>query len=134
MIEHHLEPGEEVLHGFQARSGPDPTEPVWSLLEPLHDLRLLVVSHPRLVLTTDRRVLLVRASWWFRREAREVIGSFPLGSLGVVREGSDWDELGLGSEQLWAASEAREDVRASLAAAVAWRARCAPATSSCSPS
>jgi hypothetical protein len=103
-----------VLHGFQARSGPDPTEPVWSLLEPLHDLRLLLVSQPRLVLTTDRRVLLVRASWWFRREAREVIGSFPLGSLGIVREASEWDELGLGSERLWSRADARDAVRASL--------------------
>jgi hypothetical protein len=114
-VRRHLEPGEHVLHAFPARSGPDPNEPGWTVVELLHDLRMLVVSHPRLVLATTGRILLVRASWWFRREAREVLGDFPLGALDVVREGEDWDELGLGSERLWSEARVRDTVRRAAA-------------------
>jgi hypothetical protein len=61
-VRRHLESGEQVLHAFPARSGPDPTEPRRTVVELVHDGACSSSAGRASCSRPPSRILLVRAS------------------------------------------------------------------------
>jgi hypothetical protein len=100
----YLEPGEQVRHTFLAVGGPSP----W-LMALAGSALYLIFTKPRIVVVTDRRILLLKASKMVQSKPKGVEASGPHVTLGPVK--GLWAPIHLG-DKLYVHKRFHKDVDA----------------------
>jgi hypothetical protein len=104
-----LEPGEQVQAAFTVQSGPSP---YWSLLT--YIVLFLVKLHA--IVVTDRRILIIRASFWKASSLKHIESALPratrLGPLSGL-----WGKLELDGRRYWCHKRFHKDAAAADALA-----------------
>jgi hypothetical protein len=108
-VQRFLEPGEEVQAIFGAQTGPSPYFLFLAYIFVFWFKYFLVV-------VTDRRILLARASIWRTTQAQEVVATYPRETrLGPVS--GLWGKIELGGNRYWVHKRFHSDVAAADAKA-----------------
>jgi hypothetical protein len=101
-----LEPDEQVRHVFIGQTGPSPYFALLSYLI------LIFFAKMRMVIVTDRAIVVLHASKWMPARPKRLVTRIPRNTaLGPVR-GALWAPVQLGPERVWVHKRFHKDVQA----------------------
>ena len=105
-----LEPGEQIQEVFLAQTGPSPYLAIITYL-------IFFAVKRRIIVATDRAIVVVRAGYWSGTSAKEVLDRLPRSTrIGPLR--GLWGRTEIGGERLWVHKRFHGDVERADARAV----------------
>ena len=107
----YLEPGEQIQAVFLAQTGPTP----W-LAGAFGAIIYMFIAKYRVVVVTDRSILLLKAGAWTPSKPTELVKRVPRTGLGPFA-GRVWGKVMIDGERHWVHRRFKEDVDATGAAA-----------------
>lgn len=109
-VQPYVEPGEQVQQVFIAQTGPSP----W-LMGLLGGLLIMLLMKPRIIVVTDRRIIVLRGGRFAVTQPKEQLAVLARQTtIGPVK--GLWTRTNLGAERMWVHRRFKQDVEAADAA------------------